>query len=146
MITTSITCLNSQSILIPLYSFLIGPVAASFSIIFVFSILYNWQYISFIKFADVWIRTAYLWCRMRPLYQLSHNHAHLYSFLQHNLFQFKLQFVHIEQKLVFKSWILCWTLFLYLMGSIVQLIASCRYNIICSKQLINFSSIGPTCN
>ena len=33
--------------------------------------MYNW----YIKFADVGIRTADLWCRKPPLYQLSHNHC-----------------------------------------------------------------------
>ena len=28
-----------------------------------------------INFADNWIRTADLWCRKRPLYQLNHNHC-----------------------------------------------------------------------
>ena len=28
-----------------------------------------------IKFADDWLRTAYLWCRKRPFFQLSHNHC-----------------------------------------------------------------------
>ena len=28
-----------------------------------------------INFADDWIRTVDLWCRKRPLYQLSHNHC-----------------------------------------------------------------------
>ena len=42
----------------------------SFLFIFVFSI----QLIARINFADDWIRTTDLWCRMRPLYQLHHNH------------------------------------------------------------------------
>ena len=30
-----------------------------------------------INFANDWIRTADLWCRKQPLYQLSHNHCPL---------------------------------------------------------------------
>ena len=44
--------------IIPL-SFLIVPIPASFSLIFVFSMLYNLRII----FCDVGIRTADLWCR-----------------------------------------------------------------------------------
>ena len=32
-----------------------------------------------INFADDWIRTADLWCRKQPLYQLSHNHCPVLS-------------------------------------------------------------------
>ena len=48
----------------------IGPFPASFFFILVFSI----QLIVQINFADDWIRTADLWCRKQPLYQLHHNH------------------------------------------------------------------------
>ena len=34
-----------------------------------------------ISFSDVWIRTSDVWCRKRPLYQLSHNHCLTLHFL-----------------------------------------------------------------
>ena len=48
-----------------------GPFPASFFFIFVFSIQLTVNKCS-INFADDWIRTADLWYRKRPLYQLSH--------------------------------------------------------------------------
>ena len=51
-----------------------GPFPASF-FIFVFSIQLTVN-----NFADDWIRTADLWCRKRPLYQLSHNHCPTHLF------------------------------------------------------------------
>ena len=39
------------------------------------SFQYRWQNIGNINLANDWIRTADHWCRMRPLYQLSHNHC-----------------------------------------------------------------------
>ena len=50
-----------------------GPFPASFLFIFVFSIQLIINKCS-INFADDWSRTADLWYRKRPLYQLSHNH------------------------------------------------------------------------
>ena len=51
-----------------------GPFPASFSLFSCFQC--SWQLTMFNKnFADDWIRTADLWCRKRPLYQLSHNHC-----------------------------------------------------------------------
>ena len=56
-----------------------GPFPASFFFIFVFSINSNWQQLTVnkcsVNFANGWIRTADLWYRKRPLYQLSHNHC-----------------------------------------------------------------------
>ena len=51
--------------------FLNGPFPASFLFIFVFSTQLTVNKCS-INFADDWIRTADLWYRKRPLYQLSH--------------------------------------------------------------------------
>ena len=48
----------------------IGPFPASFFFMFAFAK----QLIVHINFADDWSRTADLWCRKRPLYQLGHNH------------------------------------------------------------------------
>ena len=52
--------------------FKIGLFPASF--IFISSFPYSWNYVD-LKFADDWIRTADLWCRKPPLYQLRHNHC-----------------------------------------------------------------------
>ena len=60
--------------------FLNGPFAASFFFIFIFSIQLTVNKCS-INFADDWIRTADLWYRKRPLYQLSHNHFPFCAFL-----------------------------------------------------------------
>ena len=48
-----------------------GPFPASFFFVFVFSIQLTVNKCS-IYFANDWIRTADLWYRKRPLYQLSH--------------------------------------------------------------------------
>ena len=61
----------------------IGPFPASFFFIFVFSI----QLIVHINFADDCIRTADLWCRKRPLYQLHHNHFPQSQVLYHSAIQ-----------------------------------------------------------
>ena len=50
-------------------------ITSKFFFIFVFSIQLTLNNCSVYKFADDWIRTADLWCRRRPLYQLSHNHC-----------------------------------------------------------------------
>ena len=50
-----------------------GPVPASFLNLFSY-FQYSRQNVH-IKIADDWIRTADLWCRKRPLYQLSHNYC-----------------------------------------------------------------------
>ena len=53
-----------------------GPFLASFSFIFVFSIQLTVNKCSIYKFLhDDWIRTADLWYRKRPLYQLRHDHC-----------------------------------------------------------------------
>ena len=51
-----------------------------FFFIFVLSIQLTLNICS-INFADDWIRTADLWYRKRPLYQLSHNHCPAYRFV-----------------------------------------------------------------
>ena len=55
-----------------------GPFLASFSF-FALSLELN------INFADDWIRTTYLWCCKRPLYQLSHNHFPIMVFYCKNV-------------------------------------------------------------
>ena len=42
---------------------------------FVFSIQWTVNKFSILSFANDWIWTVDLWCRKRPLYQLSHNHG-----------------------------------------------------------------------
>ena len=64
----------SQLLLPKVYLLLVfknGPFQASFFFIFVFSIQLTVNKCS-INFADDWSRTADLWYRKRPLYQLSH--------------------------------------------------------------------------
>ena len=36
------------------------------------------QFIVHTNFADDWIRTADLWCRKQPMYQLHHNHKSIF--------------------------------------------------------------------
>ena len=58
-----------------------GPFPASSSLFPSFQ--YSFEYINF---ADDWIWTTDLWCRKRPLYQLSHNHCPHGTFAVKNLF------------------------------------------------------------
>ena len=48
-----------------------------FFLIFVFTIQLTGKNV---QYKNDWIRTEDLWCRKRPLYQLSHNHYHLHHY------------------------------------------------------------------
>ena len=58
-----------------------------------------------INFANDWIRTADLWCRKRPLYQLSHNHCPraTTTALQLNVVRIVFLFIYHFWPLVFTS-------------------------------------------
>ena len=80
--------------------FLNGPYPTSFSLFSSFQCTVDSKQMFNINiiFADDWIRTADLWYRKRPLYQLSHNHCpQFYLNFQVDLTR-EMTFCHSKQK------------------------------------------------